>query len=269
MQAKHDQATAFVASSTAFVQAVSFFDAGNYLQSKPYFEKVKDFDTENYAIAQDRIQEIPLLLADEHLDEAKELYSQKEYIKAFAELGTALKYNPDLEEALKLREGYEKQKIAQEEREKKEAAEKAERERKEAAERAKQTAIETMKKYESGAGPMSVAAQVKITETFNTGYTTYYSKDKKGCFVRVHVNVANSGTGSEHVNPLYFTLSTPGGYIVNTHEAMYSLSNSLDAMDLQPNTYTSGWLVFYAPKADYYMLHFESLSSKVNKKIVW
>jgi tetratricopeptide (TPR) repeat protein len=258
LKGKLDQAKALISSAQAFEEGMAAFNENNLSLAKMNFGKVIPTDVENYSNAQERLVEIPALIANDCLAKAKELYTQKEYIKAFDELNNALKHNLDLSEASTLLPTYEKQKNAQEEQEKKAAAAQE-----------KQAAIEAMKKYESGTGPIAIAAEVKITETFNDGYTTYYSKDKKSWYVRIHVSAANNGNRTEHVNPHHFTLITPGGYTINVDDNTYSLSNYFDATDLQPNTYTSGWLVFFAPKADYYRLQFESMTSKVSKKIIY
>lgn len=93
----------------------------------------------------------------------------------------------------------------------------------------------------------------------------YVSGDYR--FVLVGISVKNFGKDTEYVNPNDFTLSTPGGYTVSHDVATYSLGNYFDAVNLPPGGSTSGWLIFVAPKEDYYVLNYESWGNKAAKKV--
>jgi len=216
-----------------------------------FLKKVITIDEENYDIAQEKIVEVNHIKAVENLEIAKGYYKNKEYMDAYSSLNKALDCESSLEEALELKDTY------------KAKSEKEQNERQKVIDKSK------MESYESAYGPISIAATVKTTNTFNDGYSTHYSTDGKGWFVWVGVNAANNGTETSHVNPNYFTLSTPNGYTTNVSTLTYSKSNYFDATDLRPNTYSTGWLIFFIPKADYYTLSYDSLDSFVEKKIVY
>lgn len=111
--------------------------------------------------------------------------------------------------------------------------------------------------------------EVKSTSRVNSGYGTYrYATDPKNDhFVWLWINAGNGGSSTVHVNPNYFTLSTPGGYTANYNETTFWV-NYLEATDIPPDKFTSGWLIFFVPKADSYTLHFRGIDGAVNKEIV-
>ncbi len=245
-----DRKTAIANSKKAFDSALASIENGNLQLALNSLRRVSQLDEENYEEAQLKSEEIKKILEKEYLGEAKKLYGQKEYIAAYASLEKVFKYNADSEDAKALIEKYEQKKNNQ-------IAEiEAEKEK------------EKMESYESGYGPISIAASAKFTNTFSTGYSNYTS-DGEHWYVWLYVNAKNKGTEISHVNPNYFTLSTSKGYTRNIDKITYSKSNYFDAIDLRPNTYSSGWMIFYIAKSDYYTLSYDSLDSFVEKKIVY
>jgi hypothetical protein len=51
-----------------------------------------------------------------------------------------------------------------------------------------------------------------------------------------------------HVNPLNFTLVSTNGATESYDSNTFLLSNYLDAVDIRPNNYTSGWIAFLVTK---------------------
>lgn len=237
--------------NTFFNNGVESFKNNKYQDAIEKLKKVTKIDKEKYRLAQEKIKESKELLANEYLNKAKEFYSQKKYIEAFKYLQDALNNNYNLEDAKNLKNDYKKKSDEL------------------SAKLQKEKDIEKMKAIETGEGSVAIGVDVKISKTFNDGYTTYSSKDGKSHFVKIFVHAENTGSDSTHINPNYFTLSTPGGHTVNVDNVTYSLSNYLDAIDIGANKYTTGWLIFFAPKADYYKLEYNSLDSSVTKKIVY
>lgn len=233
----------------SFDSAMGLYNQENYFASLAFFEIVPKEQVDNYSIAQEKIVEIKNIYAEKYYEDAKNYYSEGKYVKAYSIIKNAVEYGKEVEEDLlsKYKEKSEEQ----------EAEQKHNRE------------IKSMEAYSGGIGGIKIAAEVKVTETFYDGYTTHYSTDGNGQFVRIFVNVRNSGNERVHVNPGYFQLSTTSGYTTEIEKYTYSLSNYLEGIDLSPNTRTSGWLVFFMPKADFYELEYCSLDSVVKKKIVY
>jgi uncharacterized protein DUF4352 len=230
-----------------FTEAMESYNNGDYLLAKIRFEKIKPIVGEQYDKAQEKIKEILPYLAKEELENAKKFFSESKYIEAYTSLQKSIEYDANLEDAKKLLDEYESKKIE---------AEKAQE-------------IANMKLIEKGKGPVAIGVDVKIQETFNDGYTIHSSKDGKSQFVLVFVEAHNTGTDKVHVNPTYLTLSTPDGMTVNPDKLTYSLDNHLEAIDIQKDSYTSGWVIFFAPKTEYYKLNYSSLDSEITKKIVY
>jgi hypothetical protein len=70
-------------------------------------------------------------------------------------------------------------------------------------------------------------------------------------FLLLHVEVANDLGRSIHVNPLHFTI-TSCREDSPTDAAMYSLDDSLPAVDLRSGSYARGWIAFFVtPECDH------------------
>jgi len=133
----------------------------------------------------------------------------------------------------------------------------------------KHLTLENMQAWE-GTGKARVAvSNVIAMSSFSDGFTTWEPEDPKStCFLLVGVGVYNGSNSTLHANPNYVTLIC-NNQVFNPDLKTYSLDNYLDAVDLQPGTYTTGWLVFIVPKAETYTLIYEGLfDSAVKKEIV-
>ncbi|MDQ7794108.1 MAG: DUF4352 domain-containing protein [bacterium] len=120
-----------------------------------------------------------------------------------------------------------------------------------------------------GSGSCRIAViGVRVTETFSDGFTTYNFENKTSWFVWVGVGVGNVGRSTSHVNPLFFSLIAPNGYLNEVSMHSWGISNSFSAKDLQPQTHATGWLLFEMPKAAQYRLVYESLDTKAEKVVV-
>lgn len=255
-----EQGQRLTASDNSFREGMEALGAQNYLVALNKFQGVVPEDTKNYEAAQDKIVEAKEQLALVMLAEAKTYFSQGDYEKAYSVLQEAsLLTSPPLPEISQLMPDYEKEKEAQE------AEKRAEAERQKIAE-----AVEKMKTYEYGAGPVGIAVtKVKTSSTVDGDYGRYhYVKDPdRSQFLWLQIAVRNKGQSVTHINPNYFTVSDPDGYTSNYSEASFSTSY-LDAINLSPGTYTSGWLIFVVPKAKAYTLQYNSRDSAVVKAII-
>jgi hypothetical protein len=265
----------YLNSERSFQIAMNAYEKEDYISARKHFLNVISVDEERYSIAMEVMENISTLIAEQYLKNAEEFFANKNYIKAHDQLMLALKENPDFEEAASLKITYTTKYQEQLDIQKKEAEaarkrreEQQEAEKQRLAEEQRQKEIDKMMRYETGKGSVSIAVKVEISETF-LGYS---SKDKKSWFVKVFINSKNLGNSLENVSDTHFTLATPNGYIVPPSELTYASFNELKPfkeINLQPNTYSSGWLIFFVPKAENYILYFDNGKSKVEKKIVW
>ncbi|MBV1734255.1 MAG: DUF4352 domain-containing protein [Candidatus Desulforudis sp.] len=248
-----------IASEVSFDEGLAAMESGQYEDAISAFEKVTRRDEVLYNDANQRIAEANQKLALTALDEAKVLYQDKDYIAAYQKLDKSINLDKTLEEAQQLKTAYSQAKDKQETQQREEAK--------------KQAHIATkgrMGNYEFGTGPVGIAVtEAKSTSGVNSSYGTYRSATdpNKSHFVWLWINACNGGGSTVHVNPNYFTLSTPDGYTANYNETTFWV-NCLDATDVPPDKYISGWLIFFVPKADSYTLHFRGISGAVNKEIV-
>jgi hypothetical protein len=77
---------------------------------------------------------------------------------------------------------------------------------------------------------------------------SYWCAEAGGKFILVGVAVNNIGYKQVHVNPLNFTLVSTDGATVAHDSSTYALGNYLDAVDIEPGTYTNGWIAFLTNK---------------------
>ena len=247
------------------IQSVESYERGiNALANSDYIEAVECLgsvlpeDEERYSYALPKLNEAKTVLAEIRLKEAKTLYGEGQYQRAYNMLLDSINTTDDVyQPAADLLDTYEKKKIEQAE--------------KEAAERKQKLltkAKDQMKMYERGSGIIGIAVEVKTSQRVDTSYN-YYTAGKNCQFVWVGISVKNYGSGNSHVNPNYITLSTPDGYTVNPHtEATYSRNNYFDAVDLPPGGSSSGWLIFHIPISDEYTLNYNSIDSSVTKRVI-
>jgi len=249
-----------IESDESFKAGINRLNEGKYKSAIDNFQNVIEDDVKNYATAQSHIKEANAAWAAETLEEAKEMYSEGKHIEAYDTLQEALQISPSLEEAKKLKETYEQAKLQQEEKE-----------RIEAEKRAREQAREQMKKYEYGTGVVGIAVgETKRTTRVNGdfGYYNYIKDPQKAQFLWLWIGAANAGNTSVHVNPNDFRVTTPDGYTANYDTASFN-TNHLEATDVPPDSYVSGWLIFIVPKADQYTLHYNGWGGSVTKKIVF
>jgi len=234
-----------------FSKGVELFDDEQYEAAIGMLRKV-DEEYENYAVAQDYIKEASVLLSHELLAAAKNYFSEDDYVAAIETATKAISFNISIEnEANKL-------------------ISKAEKEYEIVLAAQKRAALlEKMKSYEGEGSARVAVAEVISQKSFNDGFTTWTPKSKDSWYLLVAVVVANSSSSTLHVNPNFVTLICDKRAF-NTDINSYAIRGEyLDAIDLQPGTYTSGWLLFLVPKADSYTLVYEGIFDKpVRKEIV-
>lgn len=128
-----------------------------------------------------------------------------------------------------------------------------------------QRIVDDMDTY-TGNGSVQIAIQKDITKSRTVGYRYVLDPDNYQ-FIRLALFVKNVGFTEQHANPNYVTLVDSKGRTYNPDDATYGLGNYFDATDLQPNTYTSGWLAFIVPKAEKELtLVYSSFSDTVKKE---
>ncbi len=230
-----------IESDKEFQNAVKLIQEENYKSALDSFKKVKDADTKNFTAAQNYIKQATDSLTLQTLAEAKKLYATGDYKKAYQALMQVQGLSPTLEEAKQLEKTYEKAKQRQEEQERLEAERKV-----------REEARQKMNKYEVGIGAVAIAVgEVKKTSQVNANYGSYYyvNDPQNDQFLWLWINAANMGTKTVHVNPNDFTVTSPDGYTANYDKTSF-YTKYLDATNVPPNSYVSGWLIFLVPKAD-------------------
>lgn len=60
----------------------------------------------------------------------------------------------------------------------------------------------------------------------------------------IEVKITNIGAGRRHANPGYFRVVDTAGRIYGYHSRTFGLDSPLDAVDLQPGTWTEGQVLF-------------------------
>jgi len=242
-----------------FQEGIKYYQEHNYKLAIDSFKEVSDKDLKNYTAAITYIEQASNNLAIEILNKAKKLYSSGSYKQAYQTLLQAQEISPLLEEIKQLQPIYEEAKQRQEEQE-----------RLEAEKQAREEVRNRMKKYEFGTGVVGIAVgEVKTSSRVNGDYGFYsYIKDPQHFqFLWLWIRAINIGTISVHVNPNDFRVTSPDGYTANYDAASFNVKY-LDATNIPPNSYITGWLIFVVPKTDNYVLHYNGLSGSVTKRII-
>lgn len=254
---KYLKSVALVKSQEHYRDGMSAFHQGNYQEASDHLRHVIKTDPD-YEHAREKLTESRTNIAESLLQDAKVAYQKGEYKVAYETLrSSSAATTPSYEPAQSLLPQYkakydEKVRLEQQEKRKQELAQ----------------AREQMKYYQKGTGPVSIAVEVKTSRQVSSSYTTWTAA-KNSQFVWVGVSANNEGTGTSHVNPNHFTLSTPVGHTANPDtDCTYSRSNYFDAINLPPGGKSSGWLVFHMPVHDEYMLNFRSSDSAVQKRVI-
>ena len=231
-------------SQESFAEGIFHFENSEYRKAIRAFEKVIEEDVDNYQKAQEYIKETELLLSQDLLDGAKRLFEEGQYIEAKRLAESALALNPDIgDEANPLiEEATQKYELVQSERKRKES------------ERKSKEIVRRMKTWEGTGSARVSVSEVIAMSSFYDGYRTWRPKDPENYwYLLVDVAVLNASQSTLHVNPNFVTLIC-NSRVFNPDTNTYALDNYLDAIDLQPDTYTSGWLLFLVPKSETHTL---------------
>ena len=246
-------------SNTQYKLGVDYLGTKKYQEAIYTFSKVDKEDIKNYDNAQKKSNVCKQILINKYSDETKQYFKQKKYddvnnnIKYIFEL--TKKLPPDIANIQKQSNIILKKKKAIADKKSKELArKKAEQNRINAIKQAKVdkanaikqakeekvSSIKLMKSYEFGNGTVGIG----IIKAKNSHSCNGYTANGNGQFVWLDIAALNNGTGTTHVNPNYFTLSTEDGQTVNYNTETTFNEAYLDATNLSSNTYTSGWLIF-------------------------
>lgn len=126
--------------------------------------------------------------------------------------------------------------------------------------------IENMQHYE-GSGDVQVSVDRETTRSNCLSYSCV-NDAKNASFVQIGVAVRNEGGRVIHVNPNHITIQDSDGRTYTHESETYSLGNYFNAVNLQPGSYTDGWLAFILPRANKeFILIYASSNGLVPKKI--
>lgn len=128
-----------------------------------------------------------------------------------------------------------------------------------------QDLIDNMQYYE-GNGDVKVAVNGKAVRSNCVSYSCV-NDPKNYSYVRIGVAVKNEGSDVIHANPNYITIQDSSGRTYTHESETYSLGNYFDAVNLQPDSYTDGWLAFILPREHEFLLIYASSDGAVAKKI--
>jgi tetratricopeptide (TPR) repeat protein len=230
-----------------------------------YLKYVSEIDKDRYSNAQELLKESKEFYVKEQYRKAESLLKEKNYEQALKEINEAILIKPEFEDAKKIR-----QLCLSEIEKKEEIQEQAHATLQQQQEVSK--IILNMNNYETGIGNIAIAvSETKVTKKVDTGYGRYlyYDKNVNMQFVWLCINALNKGLVTEHVNPNDFTLSTSEGLTVNYEsQSTFSLGNYFQAINLNPQGQTAGWLIFAIPKSSTYIMHYNGLGGSMDKKII-
>jgi hypothetical protein len=97
--------------------------------------------------------------------------------------------------------------------------------------------------FSASGDEVAISAQLKYQKCIESWCANSNSK-----FILVGVVVSNVGSGVVHANPLNFTLVSTTGATESYDSNTFLLGNYLDAVDVRPGNYTSGWIAFLVGK---------------------
>ena len=97
--------------------------------------------------------------------------------------------------------------------------------------------------FSASGGNVAISCRLEYQKCISS-----WCADSNSKFILVGVSVQNVGSGTVHVNPLNFTLVSTQGSTVSYDSNTFLLSDYLDAVDVRPNNYTSGWIAFLVNK---------------------
>ncbi len=245
------QGIKLIFSGKSLEDGVGLFQDNEYGSAIEMLKNVVIEDEDNYQLAQEYIKEAEILWSQELIEEAANLFSDKEFTSAVEIAQKAIGLNPNLKDADQLF----KKALSEQERALKE--------------KLKAEAIDRMRTYEGSGSARVAVVGVIARSSFYDGFTTWRPDDPENVwFLHVGVVVKNSSNSSIHANPSYITLICKG-QVFNPDLKTYSMDNYFDAIDLQPDTHTFGWLLFLVPKADSYTLVYRgAFDSTIRKELI-
>ncbi len=126
-----------------------------------------------------------------------------------------------------------------------------------------------MTKWDYGPGTVGIAVdRTRVSTSVNTDFGFHYeARDNDGQYVWLLVSAINSGGISVTVSTDDFTLSTVDGNMVARNEATFS-QDYFKTVNLSPGKTTSGWIIFFMPKNNRYLLRYHGPGGPVEKGIV-
>ena len=235
---------------------IAYHDANDLYKNKNYLAALNKYqevikENENYNDAKEKISKLKDIVFRQYLSKSQKSFLNKEYTNALKQIDVAFKIKPNDLKTRSLQIKYSKAK--------------SDYDKKQLAIAVAKALKDKMQTYEFDVGNIGIACSIKVTRSFDAGYTNYTAA-KDHIFLWVGINACNKGDDSEPVNPNDFTLSTLDGYTVNPDtNTTYSMNNYFDAINLPPKGQSQGWLIFHITKADQYILNYRGFGSAVTK----
>lgn len=130
---------------------------------------------------------------------------------------------------------------------------------------------ESMGEYEYGEDMLGIAVTrtLKSKSIIHNFGRPIYPADRELQYVWLYINVVNKGTTAVQVEPYEFTLSIPGGDVVDhDFRASNSMQKYFKTVILEPDKQNIGVLIFPMPENKEYVLHYNGPKGKVEKRIV-
>jgi len=247
-QQAQEREIALSSSRKNFEEGMNLFNEGNYGEAIEKLSLVIAEDSDNYTEAINQIAQAKKLYSQKLFEQANVLFTESKYEETISTAQKAVEINPVLSNEIEPL--IQKATVRLEEI---------------TAERLRVSIIEQMSTFE-GEGSTAIAVSDVIAQSsFYDGFTTWTPENPDAWYLLVAVHAMNISQSSLHVNPHYITL-IHNNYVYNPDMNTYSMDNFFDAKNLQPDTRTSGWVVFLVPKADSYTLVYEGMLDRVVKK---
>jgi|GEM_PF-5438802 len=125
--------------------------------------------------------------------------------------------------------------------------------------------------WEFGTGSVGIAVRdTRRTSVVDTVYGfRYQAQDDSGQYVWLLISASNSGDTPLRIGPNNFFLSAGDGYKVSRDTSTFAQDHFRET-DLLPGQSAGGWIIFYVPVKNRYILHFyDGLGHTLEKMVAW
>ncbi len=122
----------------------------------------------------------------------------------------------------------------------------------------------------SGSGPLGFSVkQTKVSSSVETslGFNYGAGENINGQYVWLYISAVNNWSSPASVDPDDFTLASTDGYMSTRNEATFALADYLKKSTLAPGQSASGWLIFYMPRGNEYILRYYGAGGLTEKQV--